>query len=266
MDIARVTQDLIAEQNILDKIVTNAGEGMWLSATPAAGWTVADQIAHLAYFDRAAAMAITDPAAFSVSVADLMAVASSGDTTFDDATLGEMRTLAPSALLGRWRDARQQLRRAARTLNNESRVNWYGPSMGARSFLTARLMEVWAHGQDVVDTIGVERESLDRLRHIAQLGFITRQWSYQNRGLQAPTGEVRLSLVAPSGDVWEFGSEEAEENVTGPAVDFCLVVTQRRHVDDTALVATPVARDWLEIAQAFAGPPTDGPAARRVAP
>jgi uncharacterized protein (TIGR03084 family) len=266
MDISRVTQDLIAEQNVLDKIVTDADEGMWLSATPAAGWTVADQIAHLAYFDRAAAIAITDPTAFSVSVSDLVAETSDGDTTFDDATLGEFRPLAPNALLAQWREARHRLRNAAETLNNETRVNWYGPSMGARSFLTARLMEVWAHGQDVVDAIGVERQSSDRLRHIAQLGFITRQWSYQNRGLPAPTSEVRLSLVAPSGDVWEFGSEEAEERVTGPAVDFCLVVTQRRHVDDTALVATSVARDWLEIAQAFAGPPTDGPAARRVDP
>ena len=42
--------------------------------------------------------------------------------------------------------------------------------------------------------------------------------------------------------------------MTGTALDFCLVVTQRRHVDDTALQVTGgTARGWLTIAQAFAG-------------
>ena len=31
---------------------------------------------------------------------------------------------------------------------------WYGPSMSARSFVTARLMETWAHGMDVADALG----------------------------------------------------------------------------------------------------------------
>ena len=55
-----------------------------------------------------------------------------------------------------------------------------------------------------------------------------------------------------------------DDSVTGPAEDFCLVVTQRRHVDDTRLaVRGPLAREWMECAQAFAGPATSGPAARR---
>jgi uncharacterized protein (TIGR03084 family) len=136
--------------------------------------------------------------------------------------------------------------------------------MGAKSFLTARLMECWAHGQDVLDALGVERTATDRLRHVARLGFITRGWSYANRGLEPPPGEVRVELAGPSGESWCFGPEDAPSAVTGPALDFCLVVTQRRHVDDTDLRITgEVARDWLEKAQAFAGPPTDGPTPRR---
>ena len=54
--------------------------------------------------------------------------------------------------------------------------------------------------------------------------------------------------------------DDATELVKGSAEDFCLVVTQRRHLDDTTLDATPLAREWLLIAQAFAGPATDGPA------
>jgi uncharacterized protein (TIGR03084 family) len=132
--------------------------------------------------------------------------------------------------------------------------------MGSKSFLTARLMEVWAHGQDIVDTVGAEREPTDRLRHIAQLGFITHGWSYINRGLEAPSDPLRLELTAPSGDTWTFGPDDAPESARGPALDFCLVATQRRHIDDTGLEATPGARDWMLLAQAFAGPATDGPA------
>jgi uncharacterized protein (TIGR03084 family) len=132
--------------------------------------------------------------------------------------------------------------------------------MGARSFLTARLMEAWAHGQDIVDTVGGDRPPTDRLRHVAQLGVITRAWSYVNRKMEAPADEVHVALEAPSGEVWTWGPGDAADTVQGPAEDFCLVVTQRRHVDDTGLeVNGEVARDWLVRAQAFAGPPTDGP-------
>jgi uncharacterized protein (TIGR03084 family) len=141
--------------------------------------------------------------------------------------------------------------------------------MSKRSFLTARLMEAWAHGQDVVEAAGAERPPTDRLRHVAQLGVITRGWSYKNRGLEPPDGQVRVELAAPSGDVWTWGDADGsitgDDLVSGPAEDFCLVVTQRRHVDDTRLaVRGPLAREWMECAQAFAGPATTGPAARRM--
>jgi uncharacterized protein (TIGR03084 family) len=132
--------------------------------------------------------------------------------------------------------------------------------MGATSFLTARLMETWAHGQDVVDALGADRESSDRLAHIARLGFITRGWSYANRGLEPPATAVRVELTLPSGQVLELGEPDAPEVVRGSAEDLCLVVTQRRHVDDTALeVEGAAAREWMELAQAFAGGATGGP-------
>jgi|GEM_PF-6786839 len=79
----------------------------------------------------------------------------------------------------------------------------------------------------------------------------------------SPEGEIRVHLDAPSGDEWTWGPQDAASSVHGGAEDFCLVVTQRRHLDDTDLtVEGEVARDWLERAQAFAGPATDGPAVR----
>ena len=137
--------------------------------------------------------------------------------------------------------------------------------MSLRSFLTARLMEAWAHGRDVTDAVDAPASVSDRLRHVAQLGVITRGWSYRNRGLAVPEGEVAVELTAPSGAVWRWGDAEsaAGEMVSGPAEDFCLVVTQRRHVDDTSLTTSgPLAHDWMERAQAFAGGATDGPPKR----
>ena len=255
-DAREVATDLRAEQDALEEVVTHLSEEQWRIATPSPGWSVADQIGHLTYFDGTAATALTDPEEFKASVERLIAAGKGTDAM----TLH--RDLRPVELLEAWRENRTRLRAAAATLDDGMRVPWYGPSMSAKSFLTARLMECWAHGQDVVDAVGATRPATDRVRHIAQLGFITRGWTYANRGLEAPATEVRLELEAPSGEALRYGPEHAADVVTGPALDFCLVVTQRRHVDDTALVVRgDAARDWLERAQAFAGPPSDGPRA-----
>jgi len=254
-DLQDLTAELRAEQEALDDVVAVLAGEQWRLPTPSPGWTVADQIGHLTYFDETAATAIEDPEAFKATVESLLG----GD--MDAVTLH--RHLEPAALLDAWRANRARLAAAVATLDESARIPWYGPSMGAKSFVTARLMECWAHGQDVVDAVGARRPATDRLRHIVRLGFITRGWSYANRGLEPPPGEVRLELTAPSGEVWRLGPDDADAVVTGAAVDFCLVVTQRRHLDDTALQAEgEAARDWLLKAQAFAGPATDGPSPR----
>jgi uncharacterized protein (TIGR03084 family) len=250
-DVAAIAADLTAEQDALDDVVAGLAPDAWGTPTPSPGWTVADQIGHLTYFDGAAVTAITDPDAFKASIAGLLADP-------DGTTLH--RHLGPEALLAAWRENRRRLGEVARKLEPGQRVPWYGPSMSARSFLTARLMETWAHGQDVVDAVGASRPATDRLRHVCQIGFITRGWTYVNRGEEQPAGDVRLELTSPGGEVWRWGPDEAEDVVRGPALDFCLVTTQRRHVDDTALEVEGVAaRDWMTKAQAFAGPATTGP-------
>lgn len=253
-DIARIAADLAAEQDALDAVVAGRPAEAWATPTPSPGWTVADQIGHLTYFDGAAATAITDPDAFQASIPALL-------EDMEGATLH--RHLDPPALIEAWRANRRRLQEVAATLEPERRIPWYGPPMSARSFLTARLMETWAHGQDVADALGADRPATDRLRHICRLGVITRGWTYANRGEEPPPGEVYVELTAPSGEIWRFGEPEgAVGTVRGPALDFCLVVTQRRHPHDTALVVEgEAARDWMEKAQAFAGPATTGPAA-----
>lgn len=263
MNVTEVRADLLAEQEALDNIVSQLADEQWALVTPSPGWTVAHQIAHLAYYDNAASIAINDPEGFPALVEVLSQVASRGHQAMDDKTLGKYLAMTPIAELLAWRADRAFLAGASVTLTDDRRIPWYGPSMGAKSFLTARLMECWAHGQDIADAVGMIREPTDRLAHIAQLGFMTRRWTYQNRGLDVPDDPVWVSLSAPSGAEWSFGPDDAKETVSGSALDFCLVVTQRRHIDDTSLVASPVARNWLLLAQAFAGPATDGPEASR---
>lgn len=265
-----IRADLIAEQDALDAVVATLDDDDWSLPTPSPRWTIADQIGHLTFFDGTAAMAITEPDRFRQHLGELMGSMNpdAGDEAMDNATLGDHRAMTPSELLQAWRTNRGVLSEAAAGLADDDRVVWYGPSMGSKSFLTARLMEAWAHGQDIVDTLaraGIDappRPHTDRLQHIAQLGFITHKWSYINRQMDAPSTPVRVALTSPSGATWTFGPDDAADSITGDAVDFCHVVTQRRHVDDTHLVVVgDVATDWMLKAQAFAGGATDGPAA-----
>lgn len=260
MSLDEIRADLTAEQDALDAVVAGLPDEAWDAPTPSPGWAVRDQIAHLTYFDGTAALAIRDPAAFGATLEELLPLLGQGATAIDEHTLGWARALPPADLLARWRDGRVDLAEAAAGLVEDDRVPWYGPPMGAKSFVTARLMECWAHGQDVVDAVDGHRPPSHRLAHIARLGFITRGWTYANRGEPVPDAPVQVVLDAPSGGTWTYGPDEAVDRVTGPAEDFCLVVTQRRNVSDTALAVTgEAAADWMAKAQAFAGPPTDGP-------
>jgi uncharacterized protein (TIGR03084 family) len=257
-----VAADLASEHAALDAIVEGLTDERWALPTPSPGWTVADQIGHLAYFDRTAVVAIEDPERFATLRDELFTAALGDPDSADELTLGESRDMTPAELLAHWRAGRADLLAAASRLADGDRVVWYGPSMSARSFLTARLMETWAHGQDVVDAVGAHRPATDRLLHVAQMGAITRGWSYLNRGEEPPDTEVRVTLDAPSGATRSWGPDDATASITGPLADFCLVVTQRRHVDTTELVVVgDDARGWMLRAQAFAGPTTDGPRA-----
>ncbi|MFE1450204.1 TIGR03084 family metal-binding protein [Streptomyces olivaceoviridis] len=250
-----VIDDLRAESGELDRLVAELSPSSWALPTPAPGWTVAHQIAHLAWTDRSALLAVTDAGAFRTLVEKALAAPGS----FVDEGAEEGAELPPAELLAAWRGGRTALDRALRDAPAGARFPWYGPPMSAASMATARLMETWAHGLDIADALGVLRPPTDRLRHVARLGVRTRDFAFGVHGLTPPDEEFRVELTAPSGQVWAYGDERAAQRVTGPALDFCLLVTQRAHRDDLALTATgPDADRWLGIAQAFAGPPGTG--------
>lgn len=245
-----------AEADDLDRIVASPDVD-WSTSTPAPGWSVADQISHLWFFDQRAAMALADPDAFRADAEALMvAMVESGGT---DMSAAAGRSMTSASLLDAWRLDRTRLIELARDVDPSTRVPWYGPAMGARSFVTARVMETWSHGQDIADALGVTRRPTDRLRHVAHIGVGARAFSYAVHGRPMPDAAIRVELRAPSGDVWTWGPDDAVDRVAGDAVEFCLVVTQRRHLDDMSLaVSGHAATEWMSIAQSFAGPPGPG--------
>ncbi len=252
VDRGQLLDDLRAEGDDLDARVAALPPMGWEMATPAPGWTVAHQIAHLTWTDAATLVAITAPDEFN----DLLQTALKNPSGFVDE--GAAETVGDPELLGRWRTGRAALAQALAEVPDGVKLMWFGPPMSAASMATARLMETWAHGQDVADALGVERTPTARLRHIAHLGVRTRANGYLTHGLPAPAQDVRVELEGPDGELWTWGPEDAPDRVTGPALDFCLLVTQRRHRDDLALVAKGDADQWLDFAQAFAGPPGAG--------
>lgn len=250
-----VLADLDAEGRWLDGIVASLNEEQWRTPTPADGWDVAVSIVHLAWTDEVAVVAATDKQQWDALVLEAMA----DPTRFvDDAALTGA-SAAPLDLLARWRTSRPALAAALRQVPAGTKLPWFGPPMSPVSMATARYMETWAHGLDIADGLGVEVEPHDRIRHVVHLGVRTRGFAFVNNGLEAPDTPVAVALIAPSGEIWTYGPDDAADRVTGSAWDFALLVTQRRHRADLDLQAHgEVADRWLDIAQAFAGPSGNG--------
>ncbi|WP_341924738.1 TIGR03084 family metal-binding protein [Nocardioides psychrotolerans] len=257
--------DLRAEGDPLFAVVSGLDEAGWATPTPAAGWTVATQVAHLLWTDETAAAAARslDGERGKAAWDEIVLQAMADPSGFVDTGAHEAARLTPTALLARWGAARDDLAAALRDVPAGQKMPWFGPPMSPASMVTARFMETWAHALDVFEALGAVPEPTDRIKHVAHLGVRTRDFAYSVHGLTPPAEEFRIELTAPSGAVWAWGPEDAAQTVSGPGYDFCLLVTQRVHRDDTALATTgDDAAHWLTIAQAFAGPAGEGRAPR----
>ncbi|MCP2166644.1 TIGR03084 family metal-binding protein [Goodfellowiella coeruleoviolacea] len=255
-DLASVLADLRAESAELESLVVGLDAPGLATPTPAPGWTVAHQLSHLCWTDQQAVWAATDPAGFSAHYQHI-SPEQLGERVEAGAAEGVGRP--PADLLADWRAGRDALADALRALPADTRVVWFGPAMSPTSMATARLMETWAHGQDIADALGRRRRPTARLRHVAHLGVRTFGHAFRTHGQPVPDEPVRVELRGPDGESWTWGPTEAANRVTGPALDFCLLVTQRRHRDDLGVRAQgEIATRWLALAQAFAGPPGPG--------
>jgi uncharacterized protein (TIGR03084 family) len=250
-----IVAELRAESDQLDALVAALPEEGWQTATPAPGWTIAHQIAHLFWTDRVAVVAVTDEAGF----AELLTAAAENPTGFVDAGAEELAVMPPADLLAAWRQKRSQLHDELLRVEDGRKLPWFGPPMSAASMATARLMETWAHGLDVADALGMKRSASAGLKSIAHIGVRTRDFAFSVNGLPAPAEPFLVELRAPDGAAWSWGPADAAQRVTGSAEDFCMLVTQRRPRAELDVTAVgPDAERWLTIAQAFAGPPGTG--------
>jgi enediyne biosynthesis protein E11 len=250
-----VYADLKTEGEVLDRILAGLDAPQWDLPTPAPGWTVKHQVAHLSSTARLAGISATDPELFAK-------VTAGAEQDFDaavDALLKPYLSASPTDLLARWRAERDQANKALSALPPAQMVPWVARQIPASALACAGLMELFAHGQDIADTIGVQREYTDRIGHLTWFGTRNRDFGYMVRGLTPPDVEFRYEFTGPSGVKWEFGPADAENRVTGPAVDFCMLITRRRNRADLAVQATGAEADrWLDIAQAYRGSPGPG--------
>jgi uncharacterized protein (TIGR03084 family) len=253
--LSELLADLAAESVLLDALVAALPAAEWQRPSAAAGWSIAAQIAHLAWTDEIAIAAVGDPIRFDAVIAG----AAADPAGFLDRAAAASAAAPPDQLLARWRAGRSALAAALLEAPSGRRLRWFGPPMSAASMATARLMETWAHGLDVTDALGEPPSVSARLRHVAHLGLRTRDFAYLVRGLTPPATAFRVELAAPDGEIWTWGPADATQRVSGPALDFCLLVTQRRHRAELAVTADGADADaWLSIAQAFAGQPGPG--------
>ena len=254
-----ICDDLDGETEALREVVAGLTEDEWRLPTPAEGWDTHETIIHLGMADVAASLAALDPENFDTTKEEML----KGDGDLHRFGGLDVRSMSGADLWNWFADERNRMTEAFRALDPKDRIPWFGPDMSALSFATARLMETWSHGHDVADTFGAEYPRTERLRHVAHIGVTTRGWSYVNRGLQPPETPIRVELTSPNGELWEWGPDHSEEIVAADAYEFCLVVTQRRRAREAELdIRGDLAAEWMEIAQAFAGPATDAPEGR----
>ncbi|RII06889.1 hypothetical protein DSC45_35075 [Streptomyces sp. YIM 130001] len=254
-DLHDTLKALTADTEDVIGLVADLDAAAWQTPTPAPGWSIADQIAHLTFIFRLAKTAAADPRTFE-------AIAASAANDFNgavNAALRQFNTLPPEELLTTFQAEAESCVRALAAVPEDEVVPWLVNPLPPTILTCAGIMELFGHGQDIADALGVRRTPTDRLRHLVDFAFLTRDFGYQSRGETPPDEPFRFELTAPSGEIWRIGPEEAAQTVTGPAHDFCLLVTRRRHRDDLALTATGRdAEHWLDIAQAYRGPAGEG--------
>ena len=248
-------QALTAECDELDDVLAGLGEEQWELATPAPGWTIAHQVAHLTATFRMAGIAASDPDAYPGPMRKM----DQDFTTRVANSLSQYLSDPPHVLFVRWQTERTAAVKALASVPADQPVPWLVGPLPPVVLTMAGIMEAFAHGQDITDALGIRRTRTDRIKFLVAFAVRTWDFGYLARNEPRPNVDFGFDLTAPSGAQWQFGPQHASQRISGPAEDFCLLVTRRRHRDDLALTAVgPDAEHWLDIAQAYPGPAGEG--------
>ena len=253
-------QDFLDESEGLYGAIASLSDAAMERPTTFKGWSINTVIRHLHTWNWAADLSLRDGDGFKAWFADIQSSVTGGKLT--DFEQQWLNGLAGGKLLQVWRESYREVAARFGVADPSMRVKWAGPDMSVRSSVTARLMETWAHGQEIYDALGVVRKNADRIRNIVVLGVNTYGWTFMVRGEQPLEPAPYLKLTAPSGELWTYNSPSEIEVIEGLAEEFCQTVTQVRNIADTSLVVSgPNAQNWMSKAQCFAGPAEDPPAA-----
>lgn len=252
-------QAFLDESEALFELIKDLDDEALELQTGFKGWTINAVIGHLHMWNHAADLSLEGEGKFEELFSAFVEHMAAGGS-FNSFELEWRDGLNGQALVAEWRAYYRALADRFGAADPKARVEWAGPGMSVRSSVTARLMETWAHGQEVYDLLGVKRQNRDYIKNIVVLGLNTYGFGFQNRKMEVPEPRPFLKLTAPSGAIWEMGEANDKEVIEGLAEEFCQVVTQTRNIADTTLQVTGEnAAAWMEIAQCFAGAPQDPP-------
>ena len=251
--------DFLEDSRQLFNLLKDKKDEDFKIATQFKNWTINDVIGHLHIFNFAANLSLKSNHEFDEFFFPIRVALKEGNSLLDPQNLW-LKGLSGRDLLEAWWLEVQKVSKNFAIIDPKLRLNWAGPDMSARSSITARQMETWAHGQEIFDILGRKRVESDRIKNIAHLGILTFAWSFSNRKLMVPLTAPFVNLKSPSGDIWKWNDPSSRSKIEGSAVDFVSVVTQTRNILDTSLkVKGDEAVKWMSIAQCFAGPPNDPP-------
>jgi uncharacterized protein (TIGR03084 family) len=240
-----IFDDLVAEQDRIEMILTDLDDDAWLSPSGAAGWTIADVVLHLAQTEEAVAATAT-----GVNAPGTWQEGESVDAQAE--RMVQAQRASPAVVFERWRFARRAAVAALRAADPDRRLAWAAAPLKPGTLATTRLAEHWAHGLDITDPLGIPFPDTDRLRHVAWLGHASLPYAFTLAGDEPH--DVFCELAAPDGSSWGYGPEEADSTITGPAGAFCRVGAHRLAPDESGLVATgPYGPAALRVLRNYAG-------------
>lgn len=246
---------LAAEGARVSRMLRQSQHRSWSVETPAEGWTVRHQVAHLTSVFRLATFAVEDQAGFS----EFMQLLSDDFSSNVAAAMEPLLGLGEEDLADAWDDAVARCVTAFDAISGETVVPWLVSPIPVRVLAMAGITEAFAHGQDIRDAWDVAAEHGQEIRYVCEFAYHTRTFGPENEGRPGVGDRLRFELTGPRGEMWLIGDETTENVVRGPALDHALLVTRRRHRDDLGLNATTAEADaWMDVAQAYRGPAGSG--------
>lgn len=223
--------ELAAEHADLDGLLAGLSDEQWLMPTPAEGWDIRDQVSHLADTNDICVDTITGgPRPLNEE-----ALKFTSPEAFTQSGVDKGRAMTPSAVLDWWRTSAAHNRGALLAKDARDRVPW-GLGMSAKMMATARMMETWAHAGDIRGALGLAPSATPRLRSVAFLTLRAVPYALGYAKVEQPAGTLRASLTY-DGETWDIGPDDADNVISGDALEFCRLGIRRIARADTSLKA-----------------------------